>query len=163
MNEYGGKMRGQFQWKANIQIKASSQRVWEIIDDISLIPEYHPEVKKVDLLAGQKKRAVGVKYQCPIPDGRKGSCIEEVIEYIPNQKMSTTMGEDSWGMNRMFTDFIVDTTVLPQSENSTILLFEAYYNPVGIKNTILNVLFLRSLMRKRTMKIMEGIKRLAEG
>ena len=100
-------MKGQFQWKATVQINASLKRVWKIIDDISLIPQYHPKVGKVDFISGQSKREVGVKYQCNILEGRKGSCIEEVVEYIPNKKMSTGISEDTWGMSKMFIDFIV--------------------------------------------------------
>jgi hypothetical protein len=155
-------VKGQFQWKATIRINATPKRVWEIVDDISLIPQYHPEVGKVDLLSGQSKRAVGVKYQCNILEGRKGSCVEEVVEYIPNHKLSTAMPEDTWGLSEMFADFIVDTTVLPQGDNSAILQFEAYYNPVALKNKLLNVLLLRRVMRKRAVKTMGGIKRLAE-
>jgi uncharacterized protein YndB with AHSA1/START domain len=87
-------VKGQFQWKATIRINATPKRVWEIVDDISLIPQYHPEVGKVDLLSGQSKRAVGVKYQCNILEGRKGGCVEEVVECIPNHKLSTAMPED---------------------------------------------------------------------
>lgn len=156
-------MKGRFQWDATIRIAASPSRVWEIIDDISLIPSYHPEVQKVDLLSGEKKRRKGAKYKCHILTGRKGSCIEEVVELVPDKRMSTAMGEDSWGLSRMLADFIVDTTVIPVYGNTTELRFEAYYNPVGIGNWLLNALFLRRSMRKRTMKVMEGIRRLAEG
>jgi uncharacterized protein YndB with AHSA1/START domain len=155
-------MRGQFQWKATIQIAANPRRVWEIIDDISLIPSYHPEVQKVDPPPGEKKRRVGMKYRCHILTGRKGSCIEEVVEYVPGKKFSTAMGEDSWGMSEMLTDFIVDTTVIPHDENFTILQFEAYYNPRGLLNRLLNIIFLRRLIRERTLKVMKGIKGLAE-
>jgi hypothetical protein len=155
-------MKGQFQWKATVQINASSKRVWDIIDDISLIPQYHPEVGKVDLISGQSKRAVGVKYQCNILEGRKGSCIEEVVEYIPNRKMSTGMREDTWGMSKMFTDFLAETTVIPRSENSTILQFEAFYNPVGLKNKLLNFLLLRRIMKKRAIQTLHGIRRISE-
>jgi len=155
-------MKGQFQWQAKVRINASANQVWEIIDDITLIPHYHPEVGKVDLLSGQKTRAAGVKYQCNILEGRKGTCVEEVVEYIPNEKFSTAVPEDSWGLSKMLADFIVDTTVISQGENFTILQFDAYYNPVGLKNRLLNVLLLRLVMRKRALKTMAGIKHLAE-
>jgi hypothetical protein len=155
-------MRGRFQWKVTVHIKASPAHVWEIIDDISLIPQYHAEVGKVDLLSGQQKRAVGVKYRCNILEGRKGSCVEEVVEYIPNSKMSTGMSEDTWGMDRMFSNFIVDATVIPQPDRSTILQFEAYYDPMGLRNRVLNALMLQHIMRKRARLTMQGIKRLSE-
>ncbi|MCJ8012274.1 SRPBCC family protein [Paenibacillus sp. KQZ6P-2] len=155
-------MKGKFQWKAEIHINASQKRVWEIIDDISLIPKYHPDVAKVILISGQKNRAVGVKYQCNILEGRKGNCIEKVCEYIPNVKVSTFMSEDSWGMHKMLADFVLETTLLPQDNNSTILLFEAFYNPVGFFNKLLNVLWLRRVIKKRSLIVMTGIKRLSE-
>jgi hypothetical protein len=155
-------MKGKFQWKAEVEINASSNRVWEIADDISLIPQYHPEVDKVDLISGQKQRAVGVKYQCNIFEGRKGSCIEEVCEYIPYEKVSTSMVEDSWGISKMVTDFVVESIIKPQNDNSTLLIFEAYYNPVGIFNKLLNTVLLRRIMKRRSLLVMKGIKRLSE-
>lgn len=155
-------MSGRFQWMASVHIQSSAAHVWEIIDDISLIPQYHPEVSTVDLLTGHRRRAVGVKYRCNIHEGRKGSCVEEVIQYLPNVKMSTGMSNDTWGMDKMFSNFIVETTVIPQPDRSTLLQFEAYYDPIGIRNRIVNALILRRVMRKRGLLTLHGIKRLSE-
>jgi hypothetical protein len=155
-------MRGKFQSTVQISIRASASKVWEILDDISLIPIYHPEVGKVDLISGESKRAVGVKCRCSILEGRKGTCVEEVVEYVPNEKISTAIPRDSWGLDKMLSDFIVDTTLHSQDANSCTLQFDAYYSPVGTWNTILNALFLRRVFRERSRSVMEGIKRLAE-
>lgn len=155
-------MKGRFQSSVRVRINAPWERVWEILDDITLIPQYHPEVREVDLVSSQKKRAAGVKYQCHITEGRKGNCVEEVVEYIPHQKFSTAMPEDSWGISKMFSDFIVDTTITPHAESTTILQFDSYYNPIGLWNSILNLLILRRAFKKKSMSVMEGIKRLAE-
>jgi hypothetical protein len=160
MEEYH--MKGKFQSSVSIVIQAPCSKVWEIIDDISLIPKYHPEVGKVDFITGQSKRALGVKYQCSVLEGRKGSCVEEVVEYIPQQKLSTAMPQDTWGIDKMLTDFIVDTTVHPIDEHSCILQFDAYYNPVGFRNKILSTLMLRRVFKKRSLSVMQGIKHLAE-
>jgi uncharacterized protein YndB with AHSA1/START domain len=155
-------MRGAFQLKVGIPIAASASRVWDIIDDISLIPKYHPEVRRVDFISGKSRRGPGVRYRCVIPEGRKGTCVEEVVEYIPKRRLSTAMPEDSWGIDKMLSDFIVDTTVEPVDDFSCILEFAAYYNPVGLWNRILNILLLRRGFRKRSLSVMQGIKRLAE-
>jgi len=154
-------LKGKFQWSLELKINADRSAVWDIADDISLIPEYHPEVGKVTYIDGQYKRAVGVKYQCNILEGRKGSCVEEVVEYVPYNKLSTRMGEDTWGMDKMFKDFIVETTLIPDN-GSTILRFEAFYNPAGVFYKILNVLFLRRMIKQRSLKVMHGIKNLSE-
>ena len=155
-------MKGRFQWMAAVHIQSSAAHVWEIIDDISLIPQYHLEVNRVDLLTGQQNRALGVKYRCNILGGRKGSCVQEVIEYIPNVKMSTGISEDTWGMDKMFSNFIVETTVIPKPDRSTIFQFEAYYDPAGFRNRILNTLILRHVMKKRARLTKRGIKRRSE-
>lgn len=155
-------MKGKFQSSVRMKIQAPASRLGAIIEDISLIPLYHPEVSKVDLISGLSKRAVGVKYRCSILEGRKGSCIEEVVEYIPEQKVSTAMLEDSWGIDKMLSDFIVETMVHPVDDNWCILQFDAYYTPIGWWNSILNALMLRRVFKKRSRAVMEGIKRLAE-
>jgi Polyketide cyclase / dehydrase and lipid transport len=154
--------RGRFQWRTAVTVRAAKERVWTIVDDISLIPEYHPEVGKVALLSGQGTRAVGVKYQCTILEGRKGSCIEEVVDHVPGERTATAVPEDTWGMSKMLGDFVVETTLVPDGKGQTVLLLEAYYEPIGWKTRLLNVLFLRRLMARRALHSLEGIKRLAE-
>jgi len=155
-------MKGEFQSSVSVVIQAPVSKVWEIADDLSLIPKYHPEVGKVDFIDGQSKRALGVKYQCSVLEGRKGSCVEEVVEYIPQHRLSTAMPQDTWGIHKMLTDFVVDSVVDPIDEHSCTLRFDAYYNPVGFHNKILNILMLRRVFKKRSLSVMQGIKRLAE-
>ena len=154
--------RGQFQWRTSVTVCAPSERVWAIVDDISLIPKYHPEVRHVDLLSGQGTRAIGVKYQCTIPAGRRGSCVEEVVDYVPGKRTATAFPEDTWGMSKMFAGFVVETVLVPHGESETVLVLEAYYEPIGWKTRLLNVLFLRRLMARRALRTIKGIKRLAE-
>jgi len=154
--------RGRFQWRTSVSISAPQDRVWAIVDDISLIPQYHSEVRKVDLLSGRNTRAIGVKYRCTIPEGRRGSCIEEVVDYIPGQRMATAFSEDTWGIGKMFADFVVETVLVPHGDCETVLVLEAYYEPIGWKTRALNALFLRRLMARRALRTIEGVKRLAE-
>src|SRR5262249_9077045 len=100
-------MRGRFQWRTSLRIRASRERLCAIVDDISLIPKYHAEVGKVDLLSGQSTRATGVKYRCTILEGRKGSCVEEVVDYVPGGRFATAFSEDTWGISKMLRDFVV--------------------------------------------------------
>jgi len=155
-------MRGRFQWRTSVIIRAPRDRVWAIVDDVSLIPQYHPEVRKVDLLSGRSTRALGVKYRCTILEGRKGSCVEEVVDYVPGQRMATAFPEDTWGISKMFAGFVVETILEPHGDYETILILKAYYEPIGWKTKLLNVLFLRRVMARRALRTIEGIKRLSE-
>jgi len=154
--------RGRFQWRTSVTVHAPRERVWAIVDNILLIPKYHPEVRKVDLLSDQGTRALGVKYQCTIPEGRKGSCVEEVVDYVPGERTATAFPEDTWGMSKMFAAFVVETILVPRGEGETVLVLEAFYEPIGWKTRLLNILFLRRFMARRALRTLEGIKRLAE-
>ena len=157
-------MNRKAQWTAEIVVDAPLKRVWELANDITLIPQYHPEVDKVDLIAGQAKRSLGAKYQCNILEGRRaGSCVEEVVAYEPERMVTTAMVSDTWGIDRMLSDFRVVSTVSRHTETSTILKFQAFYEPVGLKNRLLNALFLRRALRRRSLAVMNGIKRVVEG
>ena len=155
-------MEGRFQWRRSLRIRASRERVWAIVDDLSLIPKYHPEVGKVDFLSGQTTRAMGVKYRCTILEGRKGSCVEEVIDYVPGERFATAFPEDTWGLSQMLRDFVVESVLVPHGNLETDVALEAYYEPVGWKMRILNALFLRRHMARRALRTIEGVKRLAE-
>ena len=157
-------MNHEAQWTVEIVVDAPLNRVWELAEDITLIPQYHPEVDKVDLFAGQAKRSLGAKYQCNILHGRRaGSCVEEVVAYEPERMLATRMVSDTWGIDRMLTDFTVVSTVSRRTETSTILKFQGFYEPVGWKYRLLNALFLRRALRRRSLAVMNGIKRVVEG
>jgi len=157
-------MNQKAQWTVEIVVDAPLKRVWEVANDITLIPQYHPEVDKVDLIAGQAKRSLGAKYRCNILEGRRaGSCVEEVVAYEPERMVATEMVSDTWGIDRMLSDFRVVSTVSRHTETSTILKFQAFYEPVGLKNRLLNALFLRRALRRRSLAVMNGIKRVVEG
>ena len=154
--------RGRFQWRTSLRIGASRARLWAIVDDISLIPKYHAEVGRVDLLSGQRTRATGVKYRCTILEGRTGSCVEEVVDYVPGERFATAFPEDTWGISKMLRDFVVDSVLVPRGEFETDVVLEAYYEPIGWRARALNALVLRRLMARRALRTIEGVKRLAE-
>ena len=145
-----------------MRIRVSRDRLWAIVDDISLIPKYHPEVGKVDLLSGRSTRATGVKYRCTILEGRKGSCVEEVVDYVPGERFATSFPEDTWGISKMLRDFVVDTVLVPHGESETEVVISACYEPIGRRMRLLNALFLRRLMARRALRTIEGVKRLVE-
>lgn len=76
--------------------------------------------------------------------------------------MATTFSEDTWGISKMFANFVVETVLVPHGDSDTVLVLEAYYDSIGWKTWVLNALFLRRLMARRALRTIEGIKRLAE-
>ena len=151
------------QWQTSVVINAPIADVWEAIADLSLIPSYHPVVKRVEYVSGETRRAPGVAYKCIIPEGRqRGWCVEKVVDCIPNQRMSVSIDGDSWGMSRMFEDFLAETVLEPSGAQATRVRLTAYYTPRGFRSRLLNLLVLRRMMRTRARQTIEGFKRLVE-
>src|SRR5215471_14562292 len=154
-------MTAPLQWRTQITVAARQERVWAIADDITLIPQYHPEVRHVELISGAKSRAVGVRYRCTIPEGRRGTCVEEITEYVPGSRFVTGFPEDSWGLGKQLAEFTVETVVEPVPEGTRVRL-NAYYRPRSLLMKLLNPLGLRRLMARRAFRVLAGVKRLAE-
>ena len=156
-------MRQVVQWQVEIHIDAPVAEVWNAIADLSLIPKFHPVVRRVEYLSGETKRAPGVAYKCIVPEGpRKGWCVERVVENIPNRKMSVSFTEDSWGLNRMFSDFLAETTLEATGDHGTLVRLTACYAPRRLTVRLMNALLIRSKMRKSARQTLEGLKRLVE-
>jgi uncharacterized protein YndB with AHSA1/START domain len=154
-------MTAPLQWRTQITVAAPQERVWAIAEDITLIPQYHPEVRHVELISGAKRRAAGVRYRCTIPEGRRGTCIEEISEYVPGSRFVTAFPEDSWGLSKQFAQFTVETVVEPAPEGTRIRL-SAHYRPRTLLMKLLNPLGLRRIMARRAFRVLAGVKRLAE-
>ena len=69
-------MRPPFRSKQEVIINAPLEAVWSFSMDLTKIPEFHPRVFKIDLLAGKAFREPGVSYQCHLSGG-KHTCIEK--------------------------------------------------------------------------------------
>jgi uncharacterized protein YndB with AHSA1/START domain len=154
-------MTAPLQWRTQIVVAAPHERVWAIADDITLIPRYHPEVRRVELISGARRRAAGVRYRCTIPEGRRGNCVEEITEYVPGSRFVTAFPEDSWGLGEQLADFTVETVIEPVPEGTRIQL-NARYRPRTLLMKLLNPLGLRRLMARRAFRTLAGVKRLVE-
>jgi len=154
-------MQKTLQWEIEVVINAPVAKVWSVVDDLTLIPQYHPEVETVEFVSGKTQRAAGVDYKCVIPKKRFW-CVERVLEYVPEKKMSITFPDDSLGMHKRFDHFVTDVSVEIVAPNSTRVRLFAYYVPKGFILKGSNTLFLRRVMRKKALRTLEGLKRFVE-
>ena len=150
------------QWQAEIRIHAAIDRVWEAVEDLSLIPRYHHDVRAVEYLSGSTRRAQGVSYRCVVPDGRTGWCIEQVVEHIPLRKTTVAIPEDSWGLGQNFDQFLMELTVEEEGENTTLVRLRAFYIPRTWKAHLVNFFSLRPAMRRRALRTLEGLRVLVQ-
>jgi len=111
-------MRPPFRSKQEVIINAPLTAVWSFSMDLTKIPEFHPRVVKVDLLAGKAFREAGVSYQCRLSGG-KHTCIEKDIEIVPLEKIVTVLPQDTFGISKIFGDYRVETTFQKLGDSST--------------------------------------------
>jgi uncharacterized membrane protein len=150
---------GQFQWQANLIVDAPLEKIWEAFDDLSLIPHYHPFVRRVEFPSGVGRRAPGVEYKCIVPIGpRRGWCVEKVIDHTPLRSSTVAFTDDSWGLSKLVRNFITEVSVEPLGEAKTRVVLRGFYTPQGWWGAVLNVLVIRRNMRKRANDTLRGFK-----
>ena len=132
-------MRPPFRSRQEVIIDAPLEAVWSFCMDLTKIPEFHPRVSKVDLIDGKAFREPGVSYQCHLSGG-KHSCVEKDIEIVPLQKIVTVLPEDTFGISRILSDYVVETTFQKLGGASTKVEISHYYSTASLKAKLLNLI-----------------------
>jgi ligand-binding SRPBCC domain-containing protein len=153
-------VRPPFRSKQHVVINAPLEEVWAFSMDLTKIPTFHPRVVKVDLLSGKARREPGVAYQCHLAGG-KHTCIEKDIEIVPMEKIVTVLPEDTFGISKILSDYIVETTFHRMSDSSTRVEISHYYSTNTLKAKLLNVIGERKMARE-TQDMLNAVKRVIE-
>src|SRR6516225_817298 len=149
-------MRPPFRSKQEVVINAPLAAVWTFSMDLTKIPEFHPRVFKVDLLAGKSFREPGVSYQCHLSGG-KHSCIEKDIEIVPLEKIVTVLPQDTFGISKILDDYRVETTFQELGDSSTKVAISHYYSTKTLKALLLN-LIARAKFARETQATLKSAK-----
>ncbi len=136
-----------FQSKQEVVIHAPLQAVWEFGQDLTKIADYHPRVKRVDLISGKRQRGQGVAYMCYLKDG-KNTCVEKDIEVVPMERIVTALPEDTMGITNMLPDYLVETRFTPLGEHETKVEFWHYYSTKSVKTRFFNVIAKKKIARE---------------
>lgn len=144
-----------FRSKQEVVINAPLETVWEFNMDITRIPSFHPRVFKVDLLSGKTRREPGVSYQCHFSG--KHTCVEKDIEIVPMKKIVTVLPEDTFGISRILSDYVVESTLHREGEFSTRVEISHYYSSKTWKAKLLNLVAGRKIARE-TQAMLNAMK-----
>jgi Polyketide cyclase / dehydrase and lipid transport len=153
-------MKPPFRSKQKVVIDAPLQEVWAFSMDLTKIPTFHPRVVKVDLLSGKAHREPAVAYQCHLVGG-KHTCIEKDIEIVPMEKIITVLPEDTFGISKILSDYMVETTFHCMSDSSTRVEISHYYSTRTFKAKLLN-LIARWKIGRETQDMLNAVKRVIE-
>jgi hypothetical protein len=153
-------MRPPFRSKQEVVINASLEAVWAFSMDLTKIPTFHPRVLKVDLLSGKGQREPGVAYRCHLLGG-KHTCVEKDIEIVPMERIVTVLPEDTFGISKILSDYVVDTTFHRMSDSSTRVEISHYYSTKTVKAKLLN-LIAKWKIAHETQDMLKAVKRVIE-
>jgi hypothetical protein len=149
-----------FQSRQEVVIHAPLQAIWEFSQDLTKIAEYHPRVKRVDLISGKRQRENGVAYRCYLKDG-KNTCVEKDLEVVPMERIVTALPEDTMGITNMLPDYIVETRFTPLAENETKVEFRHYYSTKSLKAKLFTVIAKKKIARD-SQSTLDAVKRTIE-
>ena len=149
-----------FQSRQEVVLHAPLQAVWEFNQDLTNIAEYHPRVKRVDLISGKRQREQGVAYRCYLKDG-KNTCVEKDLEVVPMERIVTALPEDTMGITSMLPDYLVEARLTPVASNKTKVEFCHYYSTKSLKTKCFNVIVKRKIA-KDAQNSLEAMKRTIE-
>jgi len=153
-------MRPPFRSKQEVIINAPLEAVWAFNMDLTKIPDFHPRVFKVDLLSGKAFREAGASYQCHLSGG-KHTCIEKDIEIIPMERIVTLLPEDTFGITKIITDYLVETNFCRIGAFSTKMEISHYYSTRSLKAKLFN-LFGKGKIARETQATLDAIKAAVE-
>jgi hypothetical protein len=154
-------MKPQFQSKQEALINAALEKVWECNQDLSKIAEYHPRVKKVDLISGKQFRGEGVSYQCHLTDG-KNTCIEKDLEIIPMQKIVTQLPQDTMELTKLLPDYIVETNLTKIDGCTTKVEMSHFYSSKKLAVRLLNFVVIKRKIARETQETLNAMKKRIE-
>ena len=154
-------IRPPFRSKQEVIINAPLEAVWSFSMDLTKIPEFHPRVFKVDLLAGKAFREAGVSYQCHLSGG-KHTCIEKDIEIVPREKIVTVLPQDTFGISKILNDYRVETTFQNLGDSLTKVEISHYYSTKTLRAMLLNLIARRKIARE-TQATLTAAKAAIEG
>jgi hypothetical protein len=149
-----------FQSRQEVVIHAPLQAVWEFNQDLTNIAEYHPRVKRVDLISGKRQREQGVAYRCYLKDG-KNTCVEKDLEVVPMERIVTALPEDTMGITKMLPDYLVEARLTPLAEHETKVEFSHYYSTKSLKSKLFNILAKKNIARD-SQNTLNAMKRTIE-
>ncbi len=154
-------MKGKFQGRNSVSIDAPAEKVWEVLIDSVLMPQWLSIVKEVTITSknndgGGEVRSCSVAFA-----GKAGTMVERCIERIPRQKISYMVDRDSFGFNKMFSDYGFSYILEEKPPRSTLCAIELYYTPKGLFSSMMNLVMKRKFNSTR-QNILNSLKAFVE-
>ena len=155
-------MKGERQLSREIVIDAPRERVWAVVADSNLLPEWAPPVNEVSHLS-EGPEGVGITRVCQVEfGGRKGTMTERCVHFDPPHRAGYVVDDDSLGFSRMFADYGFTITIEASPDGSSTARTETFYTPRNPLFRLMNAVLVRRRFGHTVDELLFGLKRASE-
>jgi hypothetical protein len=137
--------------ETKLRINASSENVWEILDDFGGVERFSIGVEKSSIVGG-KNSGLGAIRHCIFYD--KTSVHEEIMEYEEKKRFKVILTDFSMPMKAMYAGFSVEKVTETTCEVSMYMDFVVKFGPLG---ALMGAVIMRPMMRGVQKKMLSGL------
>ncbi len=150
-------MGGAFQGSSETMIHAGPERVYRILEDSTLLPQWAPMVKHT---TGKTERTGSVR-ECQVEwEGRQDQVAERCVEAVPNRRIAWVMEKGM--MTKMFSTIRFGFDLEPRDESATLLRMEFLYEPRHLLARLMWHLMMKKKLGGLRQELLGNLKKLAE-
>lgn len=146
-----------YQGSSELMIHAGPERVYKILEDSTLLPQWASMVKHT---TGKTERAGSVR-ECQVEwEGRQDQVAERCVEAVPNRRIAWVMEKGM--MTRMFSSIRFGFDLEPQGDDATLLRLGFHYEPRHILARLMWHLMMKKKLEALQQGLLGNLKRFAE-
>jgi hypothetical protein len=156
-------MRGRKQLERHITVDAPIGLVYRLFMDNAELANWAPVVDAVTHEQGGDDGGLGATRTCAVTmNGRTGTMVEQCVEAVPETRASFLVVDDTFGFNRMYTDYGFTAHFAATADAATAVRIETFYTPVGPVAAALNRVVMRRTFRHVVDGLLAGLRDFAE-
>ncbi|MEM9189738.1 MAG: SRPBCC family protein [Myxococcota bacterium] len=136
------------------EIDAPAAAVWKVLSDFGQIAAWNPNLKKSYLVDGSAPSGTGAVRQCDMVDG-KNWIRERIVDWKDGESYSVDIYEGTMPLKVAKATLGVRPAGADRAEAYMTIAYEPKFGPIG---TMMDVLMMRSMMRKSVDNLLAGLE-----
>jgi len=163
LQEVTMRMQGTKQLERDTTVNAPVRVVYRLFMDNAELANWAPVVDAVIDEHGGDDTGLGVTRTCAVTmNGKKGTMVERCVEAVPETRASFLVVDDSFGFNKMLTNYGFTAHFTATTSERTDVLIETFYASANPIAAVLNRLVMRRKFRGVIDELLGGLRTLAE-